>query len=126
MDWKVVSTDKAPKPLGPYSQGIVTNGLVFVAGMVAIDPSTGDLVRGGVKEQSRRVLESIKAVLDSAGSSLDKVTKVTVILKEPSTFKDMNEVYSSYFVKNKPTRATIIAQMIRPEMLVEMDAVAVL
>jgi 2-iminobutanoate/2-iminopropanoate deaminase len=125
MEWKVISTDKAPKPLGPYSQAIVANGTVYVAGLVAIDPSTGNMVQGGVKEQTWRIFESMKAILEAAGSSLDKVTKVTVYLKDGAMFRDMNEVYSSHFINNKPARTTIVAEMVRPDILVEIDAIAV-
>jgi 2-iminobutanoate/2-iminopropanoate deaminase len=118
---KFVQTSKAPKPIGPYSQGIVANGLVFVAGVVAFDPT----VKGGVKEQTARILESIKGILEEAGSSLQKITKVTVYLKDGSTFKEMNEVYSNYFGDHKPVRTTIVCNFIRDEFLVELDAIAV-
>src|SRR2546426_6240821 len=122
---RFVQTSKAPKPIGPYSQGIVANGLVFVAGVVALDPGTGATVSGGVKEQTARILESIKGILEEAGSSLQKVTKVTVYLKEGSTFKEMNEVYTRYFGDHKPVRTTIVCNFVREEFLVELDAIGV-
>jgi 2-iminobutanoate/2-iminopropanoate deaminase len=121
---KFVQSPKAPKPIGPYSQGVVENGLVFVAGTVAFDPATGNLVPGGIKEQTKRVLESVKSILEEGGSSLQKVTKVTVYLKEGSHFKDMNEVFSSYFGNHKPTRTTIVCNFVRDDILVEIDAIA--
>lgn len=121
---KFVKTSKAPNPIGPYSQGIVANGLVFVAGIVGLDPSTGTVVKGGVGEQTARVMESIKGIVEEAGSSLQKVTKVTVYLKNSSDFKEMNEVYSSYFADHKPVRTTIVCNFMREEFLVELDAIA--
>ncbi len=121
---KFVQTSRAPKPIGPYSQGIVANGLVFVAGIVAFEPATGLTVPGGIKEQTARILESIKGILEEAGSSLQKVTKVTVFLKDGSSFKDMNEVYVKYFGDHRPVRTVIVNNFIRDEFLVELDAIA--
>lgn len=92
--------------------------------MIALDPATGKLVSGGIVEQTRRVLENIKAVLEEAGSSMEKVTKTTVYLKEPGLFKDMNETYASYFGHHKPARSTIVCNFMLSEVLLEIDAVA--
>jgi 2-iminobutanoate/2-iminopropanoate deaminase len=124
MNRKVVLTDRAPKPVGPYSQAIVVNGFVFVAGQVPIDPSTGKVVEGGIKEQTRRVLENVKAVLEAAGSSLDRVVKVNVYLKRAEDFAAMNEVYSQYFPKEPPARTTVVTDMVREEFLIEIDVIA--
>jgi 2-iminobutanoate/2-iminopropanoate deaminase len=121
---KTVQTLKAPKPIGPYSQGIVENGFIFTSGMIALDPATGKVVPGGVKEQTKRVLENVRAILEEAGSSMDKVTKTTVYLKEPSLFKEMNETYAGYFGNHKPARSTIVCNFMLSEVLVEIDAVA--
>jgi 2-iminobutanoate/2-iminopropanoate deaminase len=120
-----VQTSKAPKPLGPYSQGVIANGLVFVSGVGPIDPSTGNVVTGGIREQTEQVIESVKAILEEAGSSLQKVTKVTVFLKDAATLKDMNEVYAGYFRDHKPARTTVIADFTMKDFLVTLDAVAV-
>ena len=122
---KFVHTSKAPKPIGPYSQGVAAKGLVFVTGVVAIDPATGEVVTGGIREQADRVLESVKAILVEAGSSLDKVMKVTIYLKDRSLFKDVNEVYASYFGDHKPVRSTLICGLPRDEFLLMIDAIAV-
>jgi 2-iminobutanoate/2-iminopropanoate deaminase len=123
---KSVYSEGAPKPFGPYSQGVIANGFVYTAGQVANDPSTGKLVEGGIKEQTARVLENLKAILQEAGSSLDKVVKVTVFLKDKNDFAGMNEVFAGYFQNNKPARSTIQAEMVREGWLVEIEAVAAL
>jgi 2-iminobutanoate/2-iminopropanoate deaminase len=124
MTRRVVLTDRAPKPVGPYSQAIVANGLVFVAGQVPIDPSTGKVVEGGIREQTRRVLENVKAILEAAGTSMDKVVKVNVYLKRTDDFAAMNEVYSQYFPKEPPARTTVVTDMVREEFLIEIDVIA--
>jgi 2-iminobutanoate/2-iminopropanoate deaminase len=122
---KFVQTSNAPTPLGPYSQCVVANGFVFISSMAGIDPATGNVVPGGIKEQTSRTLESIKAILEKADSSLQKVTRVVVYLKHASTFNEMNEVYSQYFGDHKPARTTIVTNLVREDFLVAMDATAV-
>ncbi len=124
MTRRVILTERAPRPVGPYSQAIVANGLVFVAGQVPLDPGTGKLVEGGIREQTRRVLENVKAILEAAGSSLEKVVKVNVYLKRAEDFAAMNEVYSQYFPKEPPARTTVITDMVREEFLIEIDVTA--
>lgn len=121
---KPVKSKKAPEPIGPYSQAIVVKNLVFVSGMIAIDPSTGKMVEGGIKEQTERVLSSLRAVLKAAGTSEKNVAKTTVYLKDASAFKEMNEVYARFFAKHKPARATVVTGFVRDDILVEIDAVA--
>lgn len=121
---KVVRSRKAPEPIGPYSQAIAAKDLVFVSGMIAIDPSTGKMAAGGVRQQTERCLASLKAVLKEAGSSEKKVVKTTVYLKEGSAFKEMNEAYAKFFGKTKPARATLVTGFPREDILVEIEAVA--
>jgi len=121
---KTVKSKKAPEPIGPYSQAIVVKNLVFVSGMIAVDPKTGKMVSGGVKEQTQRALASLKAVLKAAGTSEENVVKTTVFLKDGSTFKDMNEAYAKFFGKHKPARATLVTGFPRDDILVEIEAVA--
>ncbi len=121
---KVVKSKKAPEPIGPYSQAIVVKDMVFVSGMIALDPSTGKMVPGGVREQTQRVLASMKAVLKAAGTSEKKVAKTTVFIRDASYFKEMNEVYAEFFGKHKPARATLVTGFARDDILVEIEAVA--
>jgi 2-iminobutanoate/2-iminopropanoate deaminase len=121
---KVVRSKKAPEPIGPYSQAVVAKDLVFVSGMIAVDPKTGKMVRGGVKEQTERALASLKAVLKAAGTTEEKVVKTTVFLKDGSTFKEMNEAYAEFFGNHKPARATVVTGFPREDILVEIEAVA--
>jgi 2-iminobutanoate/2-iminopropanoate deaminase len=121
---KAIHTDSAPRPVGPYSQGIISNGFVFTAGQGAIDPHSNKWVGGDIRVQTKRVLENIKAVLESAGSSLDKVVKVNVFLKRKELFQEMNEVYSRYFPNNPPARSTVVTDLLLDDMLVEIEAIA--
>ena len=123
---KYIETAKSVKPIGPYSQGIVSNGLVFVSGQIGVDPATNAMVRGGIKEQTQRVLENLKAILEAGGTGLDKVVKVTAFIKESSAFKDMNEVYAAAFGNHKPARSTVVCDFARDDILVEIEAVATL
>ena len=99
-------------------------GFVFTSGMIALDPATSKLVTGGIKEQTKRVLDNVKAILDQAGSSMEKVTKTTVYLKDPGLFKEMNEVYMTFFNSHKPARSTVVCNFMLPDVLLEIDAVA--
>src|SRR4030081_2287602 len=104
---KSVATDNAPKAIGPYSQAVVSNGFAFLSGQIPLDPSTGQLIDGDITAQTQRVLENLKAVLESSGSSLAQVVKTTVYLKDMGEFARMNEVYARYFPENPPARATV-------------------
>lgn len=126
MDKKVVYTDKAPKPIGPYSQAIIAGNFVFVAGQIPIDPETGEIVQGGIEEQTRRVLENIKAILEAAGSSLDKVVRVQVFLADLKLFKKFNKVYAEYFKENPPARVTVEVSSLPKGVLLEVDVIATL
>ena len=121
---EVISTAKAPKAIGPYSQAIRANGFVFVSGQIPFDPKTGELVGGDVAQQTMRVLENLKAILEAAGSSLDHVVKTGVFLKDMNDFAAMNEVYARYFPKNPPARATVEVARLPRDVRVEIDLVA--
>lgn len=121
---QVVSTAGAPKAIGPYSQGIVANGLVFTAGQIALDPASGEVVSGGVAEQTARVLENLGAILSAAGSGLDRVVKTTVFLADMADFGAMNEVYARAFGDHKPARSTVAAAGLPRGVRVEIEAVA--
>ncbi len=123
---KAVQTETAPKALGPYSQAIVANGMVFCAGQIPLDPATGELVDGGVAEQTHQVLKNLRAVLKAAGSDLDRSVKTTVFLKSIESFGAMNEVYGrpEYFGANPPARSTVEVARLPRDVLVEIEVVA--
>jgi 2-iminobutanoate/2-iminopropanoate deaminase len=121
---KPVVTDKAPKPVGPYSQAIIEGDLIFLAGQGPGNPATGQLDRGDVKLETRRTFENIKAILEAAGSSLDKVIKCNVYLRDINDFAAMNEVYASFFTAPYPARTTIQAGALPGGIAVEIECVA--
>jgi 2-iminobutanoate/2-iminopropanoate deaminase len=127
MSKTVVATTSAPAAIGPYSQGIRTGNLIFTAGQAALDPRTGQLVPGGISEQTTRTLENLKAVLEAAGSSLAKTVKATVYLKNMADFAAMNAVYATYLAPEgvtPPARTTIEAARLPKDALVEIELVA--
>lgn len=124
MQRNIISTTNAPKAIGPYSQAISTGQMVFASGQIPLDPQTMEVVTGGIKEQTRRVLENLKAVLETANSSLDKVVKTSVFLKSMNDFLAMNEVYTEYFGKSLPARVTVEVARLPKDVLVEIDAIA--
>jgi 2-iminobutanoate/2-iminopropanoate deaminase len=120
----VVATDHAPKAIGPYSQAIVANGMVYTAGQIALDPQRGELIGATAAEQTEQVLRNLTAVLEAAGSSLAHVVKTTVFLADMADFPAMNEVYARHFGSHKPARSTVAARTLPRNALVEIDAVA--
>jgi 2-iminobutanoate/2-iminopropanoate deaminase len=125
MSKKVIEASNAPKPVGPYSPGIQVGDLLFLSGQGAIDPSNGKWVGvGDIKAQTKRVLENLQIVLNAAGLSMDDVAKTTVFLRKASDFQGMNEVYRTFFAMSPPARSTIVTDLLFPEMLVEIEAVA--
>jgi 2-iminobutanoate/2-iminopropanoate deaminase len=120
----IVLTDRGPKPIGPYSQAIKSNGFVFISGQVALDPGTGEFVGGDVRRQTERVLENLKAILEASGVSLNHVVKTTVFLKDMNDFAAMNEVYARYFTAAPPARSTVQAARLPKDALVEIDLIA--
>jgi 2-iminobutanoate/2-iminopropanoate deaminase len=119
-----ISTDNAPKAIGPYEQAIRVGDFVYTAGQIPIDPKTGTLVEGGISDQTRQVLENLKAVLEAAGSSLERVVKATVFLKNMADFAAMNGVYTEYLGDAKPARSTVAVAELPRGALVEIDFVA--
>jgi 2-iminobutanoate/2-iminopropanoate deaminase len=120
-----VQTDSAPKAIGPYSQAIKSNGFVFASGQIPLDPVTMQIVEGGIREQTERVMKNLEAVLQAAGSSLDGVVKTTVYLKDLSDFGEMNEVYGSFFKETPPARSTVEVARLPRDVRVEIDVIAV-
>lgn len=124
MPREVVSTEMAPKAIGPYEQGIKFNGFLFTSGQIALDPATGKMIEGDVSAQTRQVLENLKAVLEAGGSSLGRVVKATVYLTDLNSFAQMNEVYAEYLGKVKPARSTVGVATLPRSAIVEIDLVA--
>ena len=123
---ETVSTDKAPGAIGPYSQAIKANGMVFCSGQIPIDPATGSFVSEVVEEQTEQVFKNLSVVLAAAGTGLDKVVKTTVFLADMNDFAEMNEVYARFFTENKPARATVQAARLPRDAKVEIECIALL
>jgi 2-iminobutanoate/2-iminopropanoate deaminase len=121
---KIIETANAPKAIGPYSQAVVHNGMVYASGQIPLDPATNDLVNDNITIQTTQVLENLKAVLEAAGSSLDRVLKTTVYLRDMDEFPLMNEVYGKYFTSSWPARATVQAARLPKDVRVEIDCIA--
>ena len=123
---RTIHTAEAPRAIGPYSQAIATERMVFTAGQIGLDPATGEIVHGGIGAQTRRVLTNLQNVLQAAGTSLATVAKTTVFLKDMSDFAAMNEVYAEFFKNEPPARSTVAAAALPKDALVEIEAVAVI
>lgn len=121
---KVISTNNAPAAIGPYSQAIEANGMLFLSGMLPIDPSTGNMVNGGVKEQTIQIFKNIESVLTAAGVTMDHIVKTTVFLDDMSLFGEMNEVYGSCFSGTFPARSAFAVEALPKNALVEIEVIA--
>lgn len=121
---KVIQTQKAPAAVGPYSQAIEVNGLIFTSGQLPIIPESGELINDDIKKATARSLENIKEILQEAGSSLDKVVKVNIFLKDMNDFLSVNQVYSEYFTTNKPARSCVEVSKLPKDGIIEIEAVA--
>ena len=124
MNKNVVKTDKAPQAIGPYSQAIEVNGMVYTSGVVPIDPATGSVVEGDIKVQATRVFDSMKALLEAAGSSCEDVVKTTVFIKDMNDFAALNEIYATYFTVIFPARYCVEVARLPKDVLIEMEAIA--
>src|SRR5258707_14785883 len=120
----VILTDRGPKPIGPYSQAIRTNGFLYVSGQVALDPKTGEMKGTDVREQTERVFENVKGILEAAGSNLHHIVKTTVFLKDMNDFTAMNEVYAKYFTSAPPARSTAQVARLPKDALAEIEVIA--
>ena len=121
---EIIQTEHAPNAIGPYSQAVRANGLVFASGQIPIDPQTGQFVAGGIVEQTEQVLKNLGAVLEAAGSGLDRIVKTTVFLADMQEFAAMNEVYARFFKETPPARATVEAARLPRDARVEIEAIA--
>lgn len=123
---QIIKTDRAPAAIGPYNQGILADGsFIFTAGQIPLDPASGNMVAGGIAEQTHQVLKNLRAVLEAAGSSLNRVVKTTVFLQNLDDFAKMNEIYAEYFSDQAPARSTVQVAKLPKGALVEIEAVAV-
>ena len=123
---KIVSTEKAPKAIGPYSQAILTESLLFTAGQIGLDPATMELVEGGIEAQTHQALTNLKNILDTADSGLKYVVKTTVFLQDMGDFAKMNSVYAEFFPENPPARSTVQVAALPKGALVEIECIALL
>ena len=122
---KIVNTDSAPAPIGPYNQAVKSGHLLFTSGQIPIDPATGDLISGGIREQTIQVLENLKAVVEAAGGTLDDVVKTTVFLADMADFPELNTLYAEYFGEgNAPARSTIQVAALPKDARVEIEGIA--
>jgi endoribonuclease L-PSP len=122
---EVIYTEAASKPIGPYSQAVKVGDVLFVSGQIPIDPKTGEVIKGGIKEQTRQVLENIKTVLEAAGYTLNDVAMAFVFLADMNMFPEYNEVYAQYFKEKPPARVTIQAARLPRDVLIEIAVIAV-
>ena len=123
---KVINTDNAPNAIGPYSQAVEANGMLFISGQIAIDPATGNIVEGGIREQTEQIMKNISAILQEAGYSFSNVVKSTCLLSDMANFGVMNEVYGKYYSVNPPARAAFAVKELPLGVLVEIETIAVL
>lgn len=121
---KVINTEKAPKAVGPYSQGIIADNMIFVSGQIPFDPVANKMVEGSIKAQTEQCLKNVRAVLEAAGATLEDVIKCTVFLKDMNTFSEMNEKYSEFFKENPPARAAVEVARLPLDVGVEIEAIA--
>ena len=126
MTREIIATDKAPGAVGPYSQGIRTNQFIFTAGQIPVDPATGNVVVGPIEVQTRRVLDNVKAVLEAADSSLERVVKMTVFMTDLGDFQGMNTVYAEYFQGSPPARSAVQVGALPLGVTIEMEAIALI
>lgn len=121
---KIISTDKAPKAIGPYSQAVTYNGLVYCSGQIPLSATTMEIVGSTAKDQAKQVMKNLEAVLEAAGSDFSKVIKCSIFLDDMADFGDVNEVYGSYFTSNSPARETVAVQTLPKNVLVEISCIA--
>ena len=126
MEKEILFTKGAPAAIGPYSQGIIAGGMIFVAGQIPIDPGTGELVKGGIEEKTRQVIRNIRAIAEAAGSDLSRALKTTVFLKNMDDFAAMNQVYAEYFTEKPPARSAIQVAALPKGADIEIEAIIAL
>jgi len=126
MKKRVIQTDKAPKAIGPYSQAIQAGNFLFLSGQIPLDPKTGELVKGDIRQQTKQVLENIKGVMESQKLGMENVVKVTIFLKDIGNFNQVNEVYATYFPSSPPARTTVEVAKLPRDTDIEIEAIALI
>ena len=126
MSKQIINTSKAPAPIGPYNQAVKTDGLLFISGQIAIDPSTNELLNGSIKEEAHQVMKNLKAILDEAKITFEHIAKTTIFLSDMSLFAEVNEVYGSYFNGDYPARETVAVKGLPKNVNVEISMIATL
>lgn len=121
----IISTDKAPQAIGPYSQAVEVNGMIYTSGMIPINPVDGTLVTGTVEEQADQALKNLKALIEESGSTMEKVVKTTVFIKDMNDFAKINEIYARYFTTNYPSRSCVEVARLPKDVLIEIEAIAI-
>ncbi|WP_167957816.1 RidA family protein [Anaerosporobacter faecicola] len=121
----IISTDKAPQAIGPYSQAVEVNGMIYTSGMIPINPADGTLVTGTVEEQAEQALKNLKALVEASGSTMDKVVKTTVFIKNMNDFGKINEIYAKYFTGSYPARSCVEVARLPKDVLIEIEAIAI-
>ncbi|MBQ2238536.1 MAG: RidA family protein [Lachnospiraceae bacterium] len=124
MNKTIISTDKAPKAIGPYSQAIEVNGMIFTSGVIPINPETNELVNGDIKVQAEQAIGNLAALLKEAGSDTEQVIKTTVFIKDMNDFAAVNEIYAKYFTKDFPARSCVEVARLPKDVLIEIEAIA--
>jgi len=124
-DKKIVTTENAPKAIGPYSIGVIVGGFLFTAGQIGLDPQTGEIVPGGIAAETRRALLNLQAVIEAGGAALENVVKTTVYLRDMNDFVEMNRVYGEFFIKNPPARTTVQVAALPKSAAVEIEAIVI-
>ena len=124
MNKRIIRTQNAPQPIGPYSQATMVDGFLFVSGQGAIDPSSGQLVGTDIETQTKQTMKNVRGILEASGLSLSDVVKVSIFLKNMADFKSMNDVYKTFFAQDPPSRTTVQVNLPLPNMLIEIDAIA--
>ncbi len=122
---KIIYSDKAPDPIGPYSQAVESNGFIFSSGQIALDPKTGEIISENLEDQVRQVIKNMQSVLQAAGSDLDKIVKTTIFITDMNNFGTINSIYSEYFDQSKPARSTVEVSCLPKNVLVEIDCIAI-
>jgi 2-iminobutanoate/2-iminopropanoate deaminase len=121
----IIYTDKAPEPIGPYSQAVLTGNMLFISGQIPIDPATNQLITGSIRDESRQVMKNLEALLSASGLSFESVVKATIFLSDMSHFAEVNEIYGSYFISNFPARETVAVLGLPKNVNVEISMIAV-